>query len=329
MKVAINAAGGGNDSGIVNNGLVEKDITLKIANIIKEKLEDNNIETIMLREDDETISYAERIKKLKEKFPNEEDVIVLSNTLNNGGSSGIEIIYPLNSTNTLPSILKDTLEYFNDTTYYQYRWPTDTSKDYYYITRELPGYETIIIRYGYADNEKDNDIIKNNYEEMANSVADALIEYINGKNTYVIKSGDTLYSIAKKYNTTVNEIKNKNNLTSNNLTIGNTLLIPEQTKKEEVSTPSPYTYIVKSGDNLYSIAKKYNTTVDKLKLINNKKNNNLSIGEKLNLYAKYQIKSGDTLYSIAKKNNTTVDKIKTLNNLNINTLTIGKYIYIP
>ena len=42
---------------------------------------------------------------------------------------------------------------------------------------------------------------------------------------YTVKKGDTLYSIANAYNTTVDNIKNKNNLTSNTLSIGQILLI--------------------------------------------------------------------------------------------------------
>ena len=46
------------------------------------------------------------------------------------------------------------------------------------------------------------------------------------KLTYTVKSGDTLYNIARIYNTTVNEIKSLNNLTSNSLSIGQTLILP-------------------------------------------------------------------------------------------------------
>ena len=91
--------------------------------------------------------------------------------------------------------------------------------------------------------------------------------------TYIVQKGDTLYGIAKKYDINVNELKSYNNLTSNLLTIGQTLLIPKTSEYE--------TYIVVSGDSLYKIANKYNTTVDKLKSVNNLKNDNLSIGQVL------------------------------------------------
>lgn len=48
----------------------------------------------------------------------------------------------------------------------------------------------------------------------------------SNKLTYTVKNGDTLYGIARTYNTTVNEIKRLNNLTSNTLSIGQTLILP-------------------------------------------------------------------------------------------------------
>ena len=92
--------------------------------------------------------------------------------------------------------------------------------------------------------------------------------------TYTVQRGDNLYSIANKYNTTVNEIKSLNNLTSNNLSIGQQLRIP-------TNASGNITYTVQKGDNLYSIARKYNTTVNEIKRKNNLTSNNLSIGQQL------------------------------------------------
>lgn len=148
-------------------------------------------------------------------------------------------------------------------------------------------------------------------------------------NTYTVQSGDTLYSIAKKYNTTVDEIKNLNNLLSNTLSIGQKLKIPT------TSTPTEYIeYTVKRGDNLYSIAKRYGITQSELMDYNNLTSNLLSVGQKLRIPVnstegnKYIVQSGDTLYSIAKKYNTTVDSIKNKNNLTSNTLSIGQVLTI-
>lgn len=148
--------------------------------------------------------------------------------------------------------------------------------------------------------------------------------------TYQVVGGDTLYSIAKKYNTTTTDIKNFNNLSSNLLSIGQVLKIPTST------TDTYLTYKVVSGDNLYSIARIYNTTVDDIKTLNSLSSNNLSIGQVLkipnfsnNNYINYIVVSGDSLYSIAKKYNTTVDEIKILNNLDSNLLSIGQVLKIP
>jgi LysM repeat protein len=84
-------------------------------------------------------------------------------------------------------------------------------------------------------------------------------------------AGDTLYSIARKYNTSVNELIRINNLSSNVLSIGQRLIIPKQNN----------TYTVVSGDTLYSIARKYNTTVSAIKKINNLTSDLLNIGQVL------------------------------------------------
>ena len=93
-----------------------------------------------------------------------------------------------------------------------------------------------------------------------------------------------MYAIAKKYNTTASAIMLLNNLQNTNLSIGQKLKIPAASTvtPTKPSTPSSNTtYTVKSGDNLYSIARRFNTTVDAIKRKNNLTSNNLSIGQKL------------------------------------------------
>lgn len=95
--------------------------------------------------------------------------------------------------------------------------------------------------------------------------------------TYTVVKGDSLYQIAKKFNTTTSAIMNLNNLPNTNLSIGQKLKIPQSTQNNQPTQ----TYTVKSGDNLYSIARRFNTTVDIIKRKNNLMSNNLSIGQKL------------------------------------------------
>ena len=169
---------------------------------------------------------------------------------------------------------------------------------------------------------------------------------------YTVKKGDSLYEIAKKYNTSVDAIKRYNNLTTNNLSIGQKIRIPCNIEdKDDTVMPKYISYTVKAGDNLYNIAKKYNTTVDKIKRDNNLQSNNLTIGKILLIEdtsdqsiieecfgeeyeapssnITYTVQKGDSLYSIANKYNTTVNEIESLNNLTSNNLSIGQQLKIP
>ena len=111
---------------------------------------------------------------------------------------------------------------------------------------------------------------------------------------YTVQKGDSLYSIAKKFGITVDEIKSLNNLTSNNLAIGEQLMIKSSTGNEPINPeeecigtgyvePQYIMYTVQRGDSLYTIARKYNTSVDNIKALNNLTNNNLTIGEQLKI----------------------------------------------
>ena len=146
---------------------------------------------------------------------------------------------------------------------------------------------------------------------------------------YTVKSGDTLYGIANKYNLTVDELKKLNNLSSNILSIGQKLNI------SSTATDTDTTYTVVKGDTLYGIANKFGVSVNNLKDINNLSNNTLSIGQVLKIPSStsnkltYTVKKGDTLYSIARTYNTDVNTIKRLNNLSGNNLSIGQTLILP
>lgn len=153
---------------------------------------------------------------------------------------------------------------------------------------------------------------------------------------YIVKSGDSLWKIANQYNVTVNDLMNANNLTSTTLQIGQQLIIPSASTTPIPPSSSTIEYTVKSGDSLWAIASRYNTTVDAIKDLNNLTTNTLQIGQVLkipnisnNSYTEYTVKSGDSLWKIASQYNTTVDAIKSLNNLTTNTLQIGQVLRIP
>lgn len=136
--------------------------------------------------------------------------------------------------------------------------------------------------------------------------------------TYMVVAGDTLYSIARKLNTSVDALKTVNNLSTNSLSIGQVLKIPEQpittapaptvppTVTEptpapvpETTTPSPTapttTYSVVSGDTLTLIAKKYNTTVTLIKQLNQLTTDAIYVGQRLTVPAITTVNQTDTI----------------------------------
>ena len=332
-KIVIDAGHGGIDSGAVGNGIVEKDLTLKISKYIYDRLKELGLDVKMTRDTDETLTPEERVNRVLNSFGNYSDVIVISNHINAGGGDGAEVIYALRGKDTLPNLILNELKNAgqNIRRSYQRVLPSDRSKDYYFMQRNTGNTESLTIEYGFLDS-KGNDVkdLKENWKEYAEAVVKAIIEYLNltyipvNNNYYTVKSGDTLWSIAKTFNTTVDELKKENGLTSSLLSIGQTLKIPVLDIKEPKNI-----YIVKKGDTLYSIAKNYNTTVNELIKENGLTNTNLSIGQNLIIPSTtYTVKKGDTLYSIAKTFNTTVSELKKINNIVSDILTIGQILKI-
>jgi D-gamma-glutamyl-meso-diaminopimelic acid endopeptidase CwlS/peptidoglycan endopeptidase LytF/peptidoglycan endopeptidase LytE len=100
---------------------------------------------------------------------------------------------------------------------------------------------------------------------------------------YIVSRGDSLWKIAKDFNTTVNEIMELNGLTSANLQIGDVLKIPNRNNYNSGNNDdfSVNNYTVQRGDSLWSIAKNFNTTVDEIKNANGLSSNLLSVGQVL------------------------------------------------
>lgn len=346
-KVVIDAGHGGDDPGASGNGIVEKELTLEISQYIHDRLDELGIENTLIRDSDETIEPNDRVNKIVSPYGSDSDVLVVSNHINAGGGEGAEIIYALRNNDTFSRKISDELESMGRVVrkYYQRRYPSDSSKDYYFIHRNTGNTEAVIVEYGFLDNVDDANLLKKYWQDYAEAVVKAIANYLGvpytfdgslvNENYYIVKKGDSLWSIANKYGLTVDKLKDINNLSSNMLSVGQKLLINDGTNVDNVNENY---YIVKSGDTLYSIAKKYGLTVDELKKMNNLSSNTLSINQKLLVgndmstddnYDVYVVKSGDTLWGIASKYNTSVDKIKDINNLNSNNLSIGQKLLVP
>jgi membrane-bound lytic murein transglycosylase D len=94
-----------------------------------------------------------------------------------------------------------------------------------------------------------------------------------------IKKGETLSQIAEKYKVSIASIRRLNDISGNKIVAGKTLKI-SKSKSATDQLKNGYHIVVK-GESLYSISKKYNTTVQKLKSLNNLKDSKIKIGQKL------------------------------------------------
>lgn len=342
--VVVDAGHGGSDPGATANGLKEKDLNLKSATYIYKRLNELGIPAKLTRTNDETIDPKERVKRVLNAFGNYDDVIVLSNHINAGGGDGAEVVYALRNNDKLAKSVLEAIgsEGQNIRKYYQRRLPSNPSKDYYFILRETGKTEPLLIEYGFIDSPKDDVIqLENDILNYAEGVVRAIANYANipykaPDNTndyYTVKSGDSLWKIANKFGTTVDDLIKTNNLKSNVLQIGQSLKIPKSKPNEEA-----FTYTVKKDDNLWNIAKDYNTSVNEIIKLNDLSSTVLQIGDKLLIpnnkdYNEskdiYEVLPGDSLWKIANKFDTTVDDLIKENNLKSTVLQIGDKLLIP
>jgi membrane-bound lytic murein transglycosylase D len=175
----------------------------------------------------------------------------------------------------------------------------------------------------------------------------------NPNDYYQVQKGDNLFSIAKKFNVSLEDLKKWNNLEDMNLQLGSKLALANNDLNEKEDAPKTETkiveYKVKKGDNIASIAKKYNTAIDDLKEWNNLTDNTIKVGTSIIVSKKevalnepkpskkeslaanqrdevklYYVKKGDSLFSIAKKYpGVTISDIKKWNGIKNESLKPG------
>lgn len=174
------------------------------------------------------------------------------------------------------------------------------------------------------------------------------VERKNGKLFVLhrIAAGETLYSLSRKYNVSVDEIKQNNPEVAAGLKVGQVLYVPSNVVSPAASTTTAAAgaqkHTVAAGETLYSIATKYSISVDELKKANPGLTNSISVGQELNIPVKgnavtkttntkttttttatkptvskqtieHKVESGETMYSIARKYNVSVEDIKKAN----------------
>jgi membrane-bound lytic murein transglycosylase D len=185
------------------------------------------------------------------------------------------------------------------------------------------------------------------------------ILFVNSGDTWIehrIRNGESLSSIAAKYGVTINQIKEWNNLSSNNIYMGRKLVIysgdPKNISKSNSNNNNLITsgtskYRVRKGDTIGEIARKFNVSELQLRKWNDLKSNKILVNQELTIHSKenvksfgdnttpknsnvvsYTIKSGDVLGSIAEQYNVSVAELKSWNNLKSDKLIAGNKLLI-
>lgn len=170
---------------------------------------------------------------------------------------------------------------------------------------------------------------------LAGSLATALLFGMGQRKTeadgaiYTVKKGDTLFSLSKKFDTSVELLKVTNSLYRDTIHSGQKIQVPVVSEAG--------TYIVKKGDTLYSVAKKYGVTVEALMEENHLTKETIFTGQTLIVPTHYHqagegiytVQPGDTLWNIAMRYDLSLNELKDANKLKENMVLIGQRLTIP
>lgn len=91
-KIVIDPGHGGDDPGASGNGIIEKDLTLKISEYMYQLFQEKGIPVAITRTTDETVDPTERVERILNAYGNNSDVIVISNHINAGGEASFYVI---------------------------------------------------------------------------------------------------------------------------------------------------------------------------------------------------------------------------------------------
>lgn len=222
--------------------------------------------------------------------------------------------------------------------------------------------ETVMVTVPDQTQSANKEIAGENNPESSRSKQDGLMTPNN--TSHIVKKGETLFSISKLYNISIDELKKNNNIPKGKIHVGQELKL----NPVQVSTKNPFiakaeapqkstTHKVVSGESFYSISKMYDISVSDLMKINNMTSPKIHAGQELivsqndddkatNTVAEkaekkvenkqvdktptsdktitHKVKKGESLYEIAKNNNMTIDELKKINNLSDSKIHFGQ-----
>ncbi len=176
-------------------------------------------------------------------------------------------------------------------------------------------------------------------------ISDQIVN-LSGKKYYLhkVEPGQTLYSVSKAYKVSREDIKQTNNLSSDEIKSGQLLKIPFKEKISETDTsPDFFYHKVVKGETLFSLSQKYYVTVEDIINTNPEVKYGLKAGQILkipNAFKKkreeqnkdfflYTVEAGNTLFSISREYEISVDELIKLNPKAENGIKIGQKLKIP
>jgi N-acetylmuramoyl-L-alanine amidase len=227
-----------------------------------------------------------------------------------------------------------------------------------------PDIPSLLVETGFITNPTEERLLNSpsHQDKLANAVYKGILAYFEtnppegtlfasrkGGVKHKVTSGQSLSVIAKRYGVSISSIKSVNNLKSNNLHIGQVLVIPgsatvasNASKSSPISMPSSSTTVkkvvihkVQRGDYLGKIANKYKVTMNSIRQLNNLKSDNVMVGQKLKVEVdapksiSHKVKRGEFLGKIATSYGVSVDSIRNANKLKSDKLAVGQTLIIP
>lgn len=234
MQIILDPGHGGFDPGGGSNYIwKEKDLTLKISQYQKRRFDELGISAVLTRTGDQFLPPNDRVERVRNlAAAGGQPSILISNHINSSGSKGAEVIYSIRDSRTLPDMIAQQLRNVGQNIRNVYTRTNAAGNDFYFIIRgPYNDVQAMIVEYGFADNAEDQQILLYQWEDLAEAVVIAVAEYLGVAYfeptfiVYRVQDGDSLYTIANKYNTTVQSIRENNGLVNNNLEVGQELYI--------------------------------------------------------------------------------------------------------
>jgi len=272
-KILIDASHGGEDIGYSSSFYKAKEANLELALILSKRLSDFKIANQLIRESDETLSYKQRTDNIKELIKGDKKYVLI--VIDSGNIDNM-VYYSLGDDSNFAQMLAKEINGH----IIQKRLPLNPIQDYHYI-RGIDKVLTLLVNLKLEDRESVNSKLK----ELGEGIVKAITTFLNieyskevKEGEYKVEKGDTLWTIKKKFNITIEDLKELNNMKDNTVKVGSIIKISDVNEEEEDMKVTALKEEVKNketlhrvaeGETLYMIANKYNVTTQDIRSPNN------------------------------------------------------------